>query len=385
LLVEVDVFTEILAGGALLGASALWATLRARNLHLWVGAHIRDRLTYRLRKRPGTVDVYFCFADHYEPYGHGATREHARARVQRWVEHFPPAARRHRDSDGRHPVHSFFYPAEEYDPELLDQLKTICAAGIGDVELHLHHDNDTADSLERMLNQFKTVLHERHGFLRLEPETGEIVYCFIHGNWALDNSRPDGRYCGVDNELEVLLRTGCRCDMTMPSAPSDTQTSKINSIYFARGRPGLRKAHDRGRDAALGQWGAADELLLIQGPLCLNWRRRKFGVLPRIESAEISHDAPPTAQRAALWERCGIGVHGVPGHLFIKVHGHGAVEATMDMLFGGGFDTLWGALEGRFRDRPGYRLHYVSAWEMVRKVRELATPPTSGGCATNGS
>jgi len=380
--VEVDVFAEIVTGGALLGASALWAMLRARNMHLWLGTYIRDRLEYRLRERPGAVDVYFCFADHYEPYGYGATRERARARVQRWVEHFPPAARRHRDSDGRHPVHSFFYPAEEYDPELLDQLRTICGAGIGDVELHLHHDNDTAGNLERTLNQFKTVLHERHGFLRREPETNQIVYCFIHGNWALDNSRPDGRCCGVDNEIEVLVRTGCRCDMTMPSAPSDTQTSKINSIYFARGRPGQRKAHDCGRNAALGQWGADDELLLIQGPLCLNWRQRKFGVLPRIESAEISHDALPTAQRAALWERCAIGVHGAPGHLFIKVHTHGAVEATMDMLFGGGFDTLWSALEGRFRDRPGYRLHYVSAWEMVGRVRELATHPISGGGTT---
>ena len=53
------------------------------------------------------------------------------------------------------------------------------------------------------------MLHERHGLLRAGPETGKIIYSFIHGNWALDNSRPDGRWCGVDNEIDILVETGC--------------------------------------------------------------------------------------------------------------------------------------------------------------------------------
>lgn len=349
--------------------------LRARNLHLWIWSHIQELANRRSHASPNGLDVYFCFADHYEPYGHGATPAEARKCVSRWTENYPLLAKGHCDSDGRHPVHSFFYPAEEYDPEILDQVKTICAAGLGDVEVHLHHDNDTAENLEQSLMTFKTVLFERHGFLRRDLVTGEIVYCFIHGNWALDNSRPDGRWCGVDNEIDVLLRTGCRCDMTMPSAPSATQTSKINSIYFARGHAGHRKSHDTGRDVVRGQWNPSAELLLIQGPLCLNWKSRKYGLMPRIESAEISYDAPPTAQRVNLWERCAVAIRGAEGHVFIKVHTHGAVDKTMNMLFSGGFETLWNALEERFRDRPGYRLHYVSAWEMYEKVRMLADVP----------
>ena len=31
------------------------------------------------------------------------------------------------------------------------------------------------------------------------------AYAFVHGNWALDNSRPDGRWCGIDAELPRLL------------------------------------------------------------------------------------------------------------------------------------------------------------------------------------
>ena len=359
------------------GFVAFWVILRARNMHLWIGSYIRDFASNKPAKPHGGVDVYFCFADHYEPYGYGATREVAHARVRRWTDQYPALASRHVDSNGRHPVHSFFYPAEEYDPEVLDQLKPICSAGLGDIELHLHHDNDTASNLERTLNEFKTTLFERHGYLRRDPIDNEVAYCFIHGNWALDNSRQDGRWCGVSNELDVLVRTGCRCDMTMPSAPSDTQTSKINSLYFASGKDGKCKSHNAGRDVTRGEWGRVGELLLIQGPLCLNWLSRKFAVIPRIEASEISHDTPPTPQRVALWERCNIGVRGAPGHIFIKVHTHGAVDATMDMLFSGGFDVLWSALEARFRDRAGYRLHYVSAWEMCLKVRDIAAAPAS--------
>lgn len=367
--------TIVFVASILFVAVAVFGMLRMRNMHLWILSYLKAVVDRRQNGPPGVVDVYFCFADHYEPYGYGASREKAHERVKRWAEGYPPIALRHRDSDGRHPVHSFFYPAEEYDPVVLDHVKTICSAGLGDVEVHLHHDNDTAENLERTLDEFKNVLFDRHGFLRRDPDTGEIVYCFIHGNWALDNSRPDGRWCGVDNELEVLIRTGCRCDMTMPSAPSDTQTRKINSIYFARGCAGQRKSHNDGRDVVPGEasgWSGSDELLMVQGPLCLNWRSRKLGLVPRIESAEISYDAPPTAQRVALWERFSPRLRGAENHVFIKVHTHGAGDKTTDMLFSGGFDTLWSALEAQFRDRPGYRLHYVSAWEMYQKIRAVA-------------
>ena len=95
-------------------------------------------------------------------------------------------------------------------------------------------------------------------------------------------------------------------------------------------------------------------------------------MLPRIESGEISVDAPPTATRVRLWESCGIGVRGAEQHIFIKVHTHGTEERTSDMLFNGGFERLWSALEARYRDRPGYALHYVSAWEMYETVLRLA-------------
>lgn len=352
---------------------AFWHLVRSRNMQYWLGSYLAWKFSKIFRHRSSNRHVYFCFADHYEPFGGGADKSRARQRVRQWTDQYPRIAARHQDSFGNHPKHTFFYPAEEYDPELIDQLKELCAKGMGDVEVHLHHDNDTADNFRSVINHYVHALHERHGLLRKDPVTGKIIYCFIHGNWALDNSRPDGRWCGVDNEIDILVETGCYADMTMPSAPSDTQTRKINSIYFSRGRPGHRKSHDSGRDVGIGGWGKPGELLLIQGPLTLNWREARLGIIPKIESAELSHDAPPTPHRVRLWADCGICVKGAEEHVFIKIHTHGATEKSMQMLFASdGFERLWSELERQYRRSDGDTLRYVTTWEMYSKIKELA-------------
>jgi len=352
---------------------AFWYLVHSRNMQYWLGSYLIWKFSRLFRRRPANRHVYFCFADHYEPYGGGSDKSRAQQRVRQWTDQYPRVAARHQDSFGNHPKHTFFYPAEEYDPELIDQLKGLSAKGMGDVEVHLHHDNDTADNFRSVINQYVHTLHERHGLLRKDPITGRIIYCFIHGNWALDNSRPDGRWCGVDNEIDILVETGCYADMTMPSAPSDTQTRKINSIYFSRGQPGHRKSHDSGRDAGIGDWGEPGELLLIQGPLTLNWKEAKLGIIPKIESAELSHDAPPTPHRVRLWADCGICVKGAEEHVFIKIHTHGATEKSMQMLFANdGFEHLWSELERQYRRGDGNTLRYVTAWEMYSKLKELA-------------
>ena len=71
-----------------------------------------------------------------------------------------------RDDDGRPPQHTFFFPEDEYRPEYLDALKPLCEAGFGDVDVHLHHDNDTAASLEDKLAGFRDTLYHRHGLLQ---------------------------------------------------------------------------------------------------------------------------------------------------------------------------------------------------------------------------
>jgi hypothetical protein len=336
-----------------------------RNVHLWLPAYLRRRPPAPEKLR----HVHFLFADHYEPFWGQASPETALERVRLWTSRYPEVARRHRDSDGRPPQHVHFYPEEEYDAQALEALAELCRRGYGDAEVHLHHDGDTAAGLEEKLVRFKNLLYARHGLLRRGP-AGEIAYGFIHGNWALDNSRPDGRWCGVDTELEVLKRTGCYADFTMPSAPSPTQTRKVNSLYFAHDGPGP-KSHDTGADAAAGAWDE-DGLLMVQGPLALNWSSRKWGLLPRIESGEVSADNPPTPERVALWIRQGVHVLGRPDHVFVKVHSHGTQPANMKAFLDGGMlDRLYTLLEARAA-ADGWRLHYVTAWEMYGTIRRLA-------------
>ncbi len=346
----------------------LGVLLKSRNMHLWILSYMRQSLTKT--NLPKHQNVYFCLADHFEPYFGGVDQNSARELVDQWIKEYKKVAVKHTDSFGNYPKHSYFYPGEEYDDYIMDELKSICNDGLGDVEIHLHHDDDTAENLTNTLNDFKEILFNKHGLLR-KNESGEIVYGFIHGNWALDNSRPDGKWCGVNNEIDVLLKTGCVYDMTMPSAPSDTQTSIINSLYFAK-EDGKAKSHNKGKNLTTDNW-TDTELLMIQGPLRLNWKNRKFGLIPRIEAGELSFDAPPTEDRVDLWKGSNISIKGNNEHIFIKVYTHGLQAKNMKMFFNNnGFNGLWNILERKFKDVDKYSLHYVTAWEMFNKIRELS-------------
>jgi hypothetical protein len=236
------------------------------------------------------------------------------------------------------------------------------------VEIHLHHDNDTSEGLRRKIESFKERLR-KHDLL-CRDEKGKIVYGFIHGNWALDNSRKDGRYCGVNDELLVLKETGCYADFTLPSAPSDAQTRKINSIYYAKDDPGKPKSHDTGIDVESGKEPEGD-LMIIQGPLALNWKNRKWGVFPRIEDSKIDRTNPPRRERVDLWVRQHIHVKGKPNWIFVKVYTHGALEEHFSTLLDAPLDDMFSYLESRYNDGSRHILHYVTAREMYQLIKEL--------------
>ncbi|HKB41457.1 MAG TPA: hypothetical protein VKD72_33835, partial [Gemmataceae bacterium] len=197
----------VAAVGAGLGLG-LWQ-VRRRGLDRWLLPYILQTHRRRAPRRDEPVHLLLCIADHFEPKLGKPSPAVADGRVEHWVTEYPRRLGSFRDSDGRPPRHSFFFPQEEYEPHHLAALAKLCRAGFGEVEVHLHHDHDTADGLRAKLLWFKQVLAERHGLLATDRRTGELGYGFIHGNWALDNSRPDGRWCGVNNELDVLRETGC--------------------------------------------------------------------------------------------------------------------------------------------------------------------------------
>lgn len=354
-----------LSVAAVLGGLVLVAlVLRSRNMHLW----LLDYLFARRRPVSGKpVHVLFCFVDHYEPMWGGADPQTEGMRVDRWVRDYPKLAARHADSQGRVPQHTFFYPEEEYRHEHLEKLARLCEDGFGEVEIHLHHDDDTAEGLRGKLSGFLEILDRDHGLVP-RHEDGRYAWSFIHGNWALDNSRRDGRWCGVDNELAVLSDMGCYADFTLPSAPSDTQTAWVNRIYYAQGRDGQCKSHNRGEPVRVGGQPSGD-LMMIQGPLMLNWKDRKLGLMPRIENSDIRRSMPPTPERVDLWVKAGITVEGRPDWLFIKIHTHGTQDGDMDTLLGEPADKMFSYLESRYNDGDNYQLHYVNAREMYNIAR----------------
>ena len=349
-------------------ALAVIVKARRRNVHLWLPAYARGDWTGRRERRrrsAGPTHVMFCIADHFEPGLGGAPPEHQRERVSHWMARYPELAEQFADSDGRPPRHTFFYPAEQYEPEHLDRLAGLAAAGLGEVEVHLHHDGDTADGLAQKLGTFAEQLLA-HGHLSRWPETGGPAFGFVHGNWALDNSRPDGRWCGVNNELQVLRRCGCYADLTFPSAPSPTQPRLINSIYYATDDPDRPRSFDSGEPVRSGATPSGD-LMLIQGPLGWTWRPGRL--LPRIEAGDLAAGSPPAPRRAAMWVRTGICVGGRPDWVFVKVHTHGCKEANWQALFGPPMLGLHACLGKRYNDGQAFRLHYVTAREMYNIVK----------------
>ena len=171
----------------------------------------------------------------------------------------------------------------------------------------------------------------------------------------------------MNDELKILRETGCYADFTLPSAPSDCQTSKVNSIYYGT-EDGGPKSHDTGIDVEVGGKPSGD-LLLIQGPLALNWRERKWGVLPRIEHADVAGGTRPTPARMDLWVKQRIGVQGKPDWIFVKVHTHGCQERNFTATFGEVAGKMHAYLQIRYNDGERYRLHYVTAREMYNLVK----------------
>jgi len=342
----------------------------------------------RPRVPEGTVHVMVCMADHFEPFQRsiapdgtisgGRPRDEAATLVREWCAGHRESVAGVEDSDGVPPRHTFFYPQDEYDEECVDILAGLCREGFGEIEVQVHHRNDTADGLRIKLEEYRDVLHERHGVLG-EDAGGKARYGFVHGNWCLCNSRPDGDWCGVNEELTVLAGTGCYADFTFPSAPSPTQPRTVNTIYRAVDRAGRPRGHDQGEPVTAGQGPELPDshtptppaphtpapLLLIPGPLALDWRRRKFGVLPRLDTAAITGMNPPSPGRVDLWLRQHIHVRGRPEWVFLKAHTHGCVPENRTVLFGE-------AMRGMHRhvgERAECFVHYVTAREMHNIIR----------------
>jgi hypothetical protein len=285
-----------------------------------------------------------------------------------------------RDDEGRPFRHTYFYPAEQYDATLIDRLAEHCHDGWGEIEIHLHHGVNTPDTREntrRVLSEFRDALEAR-GCLSREDGAGPPRYAFVHGNWALANSA-QGRFCGVDDEMQILAETGCYADFTLP-APSSAQVSKINAIYECSLPLNQRAPHRLGKDL---QNGRPPKIfpLIIQGPLQINFGHRKHGwAFPGIEDGALTTATPPTMQRLRLWQDSAITVRGRPDWLFIKLHCHGMDPRDEQAILGASMQDFLRDLTDGGPDKREYRVHFATAREMVN----IALAACDGNCGNPG-
>ena len=336
----------------------------------WLPAYIWQQCTRHLPDiRP--LHLVIGVADHFEPMTRlevpGRYPDHCEQerRLKRWCREYPAAVSPWRDEEGQPFRHTYFYPAEEFNEALIDRLAEHCHAGWGEIEIHLHHgveSPDTAENTRRSLLEFRSALAAR-GCLSRWDGAGPPRYAFVHGNWALANSNL-GRFCGVDEEMQILADTGCYADFTLPAAPSP-QVNKINALYECSLPLNRRAPHRQGRDL---QCGLPPKTfpLMIQGPLLINFGRRKSGwPFPGIENGELSGSNPPTLHRMRLWQDAAITVQGQPDWLFIKLHSHGMTPRDESAMYGPSVQHFLRELVEGPGNRTEYLLHFVTMREMV--------------------
>jgi hypothetical protein len=324
---------------------------------------------------PGRRQVHLIvtIANHFEPEfiagapGGFADLDERERRVDTWCLEYSKLVDPWRDADGLPLRHTYFYPAEHYDKGLIERLAAHCRAGWGEIEVHLHHGiraPDTAENTRRTLLDFRDALAS-HGCLSYLDDEGSPRYAFVHGNWALANSA-GGRFCGVDDEMQILADTGCYADMTLPSAPDASQTVKINALYECGPPLNKRAPHRKGRDLRAGQ-APTRFPLIVQGPLGMNFGCFMMPGFPHIENGELTAVNPPTMHRLTLWRKAGIRVNGRPDWLFVKLHCHGMIPQDTGALLG---PPMRRFLSELLEEGAGgrYQTHFVTAREMINII-----------------
>jgi len=345
-----------------------------RHAELWLLPYLKDRLQRVAHPPPKPKRAWFVLADHFEPMVGYVPHYVELYRLAQWRDKWPRIADcAPKDSAGQRPQHSFFYPQEFYQHNAVEGIAEMVRLGVGDVEVHLHHTQETRERFINKINEYCHRLTNDHGLLH--QENGRTVFGFIHGNWALDNCLPNGQFCGLDGEIRLLHELGCYADFTMPALPSLAQASIVNQIYWCTHNPYSRMRNfDRGIKAKVRE-GVRGDLLMITGPVGLRSRRK---ILPRLETGEIAGYDMPTPARVRGWFDL---APSIGNDLFIKLFTHGADDRNCAPLLNGGLHNLYTWLKEE-ADKRGIEIHWCTAWQMYQRISTLISKPKPMECAS---
>lgn len=324
-------------------------------------------------KATGQKHIIFTVANHFEP-GWSENGLLDLDAQRRRLDDYHTLARKTgeavTDADGTRFRHTNFYPAEQYDRKILEQMAEMQAEGLGEVEIHLHHGvekPDTADNLRKVLTEFRDCLAEEHQLLSRFETENQPKYAFVHGNLALGNSA-GGKFCGVDAEMQILQETGCYVDMTLPSAPDETQVPMLNQIYEC-GLPLNEKIpHRTGKRVRV--FGNQPRLpLIFTGPLVFNWTRRVKGLpIPRLDDGALVDNQPSDSRRLNRWLAANVTVKNRPEWVFVKLYCHGFFDRDQSACIGEKAQRFFGEMVENGEKTGAYRIHFASAREAFNMI-----------------
>jgi len=192
-------------------------------------------------------------------------------------------------------------------------------------------------------------------------------YAFVHGNLALANSA-GGKFCGVDEEMQILQETGCYVDMTMPSAPDETQVPMLNQIYEC-GLPLTEKIpHRTGKRVRV--FGNQPRLpLIFTGPLIFNWTRRIKGLpVPRLDDGVLSANQPSDSARLKRWLSANVTVKNRPEWIFVKLYCHGFFDRDQSACIGEDARRFFTETIENGEKTGDYKVYFASAREAFNMV-----------------
>lgn len=329
----------------------------------------------------GPKHIIFTFVDHFEPAG---SVEEVNRQTSFWVDDYIAMARNHTDADGRHPIHSYFVLNVPYlQPEQLDvtlnRLNEVTYTGYGEIDFHCHHghSNESYYTEEESTNELLYIISmakqqfNMHGALLTAEVNPKCTYAFIHGMWALDNSRLGWidypyhyEWCGVNRELDILKQQGAYADFTFPMTGPMTPIF-TDLIYYAADDNNPASYQNISNIFPVGTSSPPqNKLMIIQGPNA----RTNIGVKPGV------YYDPPSLYRMDTFVKHNVHVSGNNNWIFVKVYTHGldmelTNEEKWDSYFGPTADNFYYDIENKYNDGTNWKLHYASAREMYNIIK----------------
>lgn len=172
-----------------------------------------------------------------------------------------------------------FLPRSEHDERFgREAMREVVSTTAHDIQLHIHHEYYTATTahtdpaivewfagpLGRALDSRRLELAIRLNREIIERETGRASarWFFVHGHWSLNAS--DDTSCTIVDEIDVLLRNGCRGDFTFPAGRAHTNPRiKVPYLCSPYGQPKGYDCPEAAPEIACGNAAAARDKFFI--------------------------------------------------------------------------------------------------------------------------